>query len=176
MLKLVLPSDNYKKTFLEAAEEYKKDRERGLYPATLNMEKMTENEFDGYVKRRLDQSKGINIKEGRVPATEYWLVDGNEFIGKISIRHYLNENLRKMGGHIGYTIRPSRRKLGYGTKMLSLALLEAKKLGIRKALITCDKTNIGSVKMIEKNGGILENEEAQDDGRPPRLRYWIEIK
>ena len=176
MLKLVSPSNKYKKSFLEAVEEYKKDKERGRYPATLNMEEMTEEKFNGYVKRKLDHSKGIDIKEGRVPDTEYWLVDDDEFIGKISIRHYLNENLRKLSGHIGYTVRPSKRKLGYGTKMLLLALVEAKKLGIGKALITCDKTNIGSAKIIEKNGGILENEVAQDEGKPPRLRYWVEIK
>src|SRR3990167_10201911 len=120
MLKLVLPTNKYKKSFLEAAEEYRKDWERGQYSATLNMEEMTKEKFSDYVKRKLNQSKGINISKGRVPATEYWLIDGDEFIGKISIRHRLNENLRKLGGHIGYSIRPSKRKMRFATKMLAL--------------------------------------------------------
>lgn len=176
MLKLILPSNKYKKSFLEAAEEYKKDQEKGRYPAILNMEEMTKDKFEDYVKRKLDQSKGINIPKGRVPDTEYWLVDNDEFIGKISIRHRLNANLRKLGGHIGYSIRPSKRRMGFATKMLAMGLQKAKKLGIDKALITCDETNIGSKKVIENNGGIFENAESQGKGMPARLRYWIEIK
>jgi predicted acetyltransferase len=176
MLKLVLPSNKYKKTFLKAAEEYKKDKEKGRNSATLSMEEMTEDKFNDYLKRKLDQSKGINIAEGRVPATEYWLVNDDEFIGKISIRHCLNENLRKLGGHIGYNIKPSRRRMGFGTKMLGMGLQKAKKLRINKALITCDETNIGSKKVIKNNGGILENSVPQEKGMPARLRYWIKIK
>ncbi|MFA6992845.1 MAG: GNAT family N-acetyltransferase [Candidatus Gracilibacteria bacterium] len=176
MLKLVLPSSKYKKSFLEAAEEYRKDKEKGRNSTNLNMEEMTEDKFNNHLKHKLDQSKGINIPKGRVPATEYWLVDDNEFIGIISIRHRLNAYLRKLGGHIGYGIRPSKRKMGFATKMLGMGLQKAKKLGLDKVLITCDETNFGSKKVIENNGGILENTVPQENGMPTRLRYWIKIK
>ncbi|MNI93716.1 hypothetical protein D3C76_1732890 [compost metagenome] len=58
--------------------------------------------------------------------------------------------------------------------MLRLALLEAKKLGINKALVTCDKENIGSAKTIINNDGILDSEEIINDIEIQR--YWIEIK
>jgi len=43
-------------------------------------------------------------------------------------------------------------------------------------LITCDDDNTGSWKIIEKNGGILDNK--INDPRDGKLvrRYWIEVK
>lgn len=78
------------------------------------------------------------------------------------------------GGHIGNGIRPSERKKGYATKMIGLALEECRKLGIEKVLIVCDKDNIGSAKSIINNGGVLENEIADEDGTIEQ-RYWIEL-
>ena len=76
---------------------------------------------------------------------------------KHEIRHYLNENLRQGGGHIGYGIRFSEWKKGYGTLMLRLALEKAKNIGITTALITCDDDNYGSAKVMENNGFVLQD-------------------
>lgn len=109
-----------------------------------------------------------------VPAHTYFLVDiYGKIIGAINIRHYLNDYLFNFGGHIGYGIRPSERKKGYATKMLSLSLPIVKELGITKVLVACDKSNIGSAKTIIKNGGILENEVLEDEELTQR--YWINI-
>jgi predicted acetyltransferase len=109
-----------------------------------------------------------------VPAHTYFLIkDSGKIIGAINIRHYLNDYLFKYGGHIGYGIRPSERKKGYATKMLSLALPIAKELGISKVLIACDKSNIGSAKTIINNGGILENEVLEYGELIER--YWIKL-
>lgn len=78
------------------------------------------------------------------------------------------------GGHIGDGIRPSERKKGYATKMIALALLECKKLGINKVLMVCDKNNIGSAKSIINNGGVLENEVVVQG--IVNQRYWITLK
>ena len=109
-----------------------------------------------------------------VPISQYFGVYNNKIIGTIQIRHYLNDSLLLHGGHIGYSVRPSERRKGFATKMLALALDECRKLGIDRALITCDKNNIGSAKTIQKNGGILENEITVDDGGILQ-RYWIDI-
>lgn len=71
-------------------------------------------------------------------------------------------------------MRPSERKKGYATKMLSLSLSLVKQLGIKKALVTCDKINIASAKTILNNGGVLENE-VIEEGEVTQ-RYWINIK
>ena len=90
--------------------------------------------------------------------------DKGKIIGAISIRHYLNGNLLNTGGHIGYGIRPSERKKGYAKTMLKMALEKCIELDMKRILITCDKTNIGSAKTILANGGTLENQVAEDDG------------
>lgn len=75
------------------------------------------------------------------------------------------------GGHIGDGVRPSERKKGIGTQMISLALKECKKLGIDKVLMVCNKENIGSAKSILNNGGILENEIVVNG--VIQQRYWL---
>lgn len=115
-----------------------------------------------------------NYERGFVPATLYFLVDGDKRIyGAVHIRHELNDFLLKAGGHIGYGVRPSERRKGFASLMLSLALPKAKELGIKRALVTCDKVNLGSQRTIIKNGGVLENE-VMDDGELVQ-RYWIEL-
>ena len=104
---------------------------------------------------------------GFVPDTLLWFADGTEWLGRLSIRHALNEMLLEVGGHIGYDVRPSARRQGHGTEMLRQALPVARQLGIHPALVTCDVDNIGSRKVIEANGGALEDE------RHGKLRFWV---
>ena len=99
-----------------------------------------------------------------VPASVYWLVDDDEFIGHVSIRHRLDESLQKSGGHIGYAIRPSKQQQGYGLQILRRVLPFVRAMGIPSALVTCDKHNVASRKIIEKNAGQLV-EEVEIDSR-----------
>jgi predicted acetyltransferase len=108
-----------------------------------------------------------------MPATTFWLIDGPGFVGHVNVRHILVEWSRKIGGHIGFAIRPSAWKKGYGRKILALALVEAGKIGLSRALVTCDDLNLGSRKIIEANGGQLQDIEAVD-GKMVR-RYWLDI-
>ena len=107
-----------------------------------------------------------------VTGSVYFAIESDKIIGTIAVRDYLNESLLKIGGHIGYGIRPSERGKGYGTKMLALALEKCCEAGIKKILITCDKDNIASAKTVINNGGVLENEFAEDNGNIIQ-RYWI---
>jgi predicted acetyltransferase len=105
--------------------------------------------------------------DGYVPSTTLWWIDGTEFLGRIQIRHRLTPHLYEVGGHIGYDVRPNARRLGHATTMLRAALPVAAELGITSALITCDTDNVASRKVIEANGGVL------DDERHGKLRYWV---
>jgi len=118
------------------------------------------------------------IKAGKheffMPSSTYFaVVDGN-IVGVVDIRHKLNDHLMKTGGHIGYSVRPNQRRKGYATEILRLALKKCQEMGIRKALVTCNKNNIGSQKTILKNNGVLENEHEDNNGNIT-LRYWIDI-
>jgi predicted acetyltransferase len=85
----------------------------------------------------------------------------------------LTENLRIEGGHIGYGIRPSARNQGCGTKILELALEKVREMGIKQVLVTCDKDNVHSARVIQKNGGKLDSEIEKDN--KIIQRYWIEL-
>lgn len=114
------------------------------------------------------------VREGLVPSTTMMLLANDDIVGMIDIRHKLNDNLLKFGGHIGYSIRKSQRNKGYATLMLKLALAKCKEYNIKKVLITCDKDNIASAKVIMNNGGKFENE-IELNGEIIQ-RYWIEIE
>ena len=104
--------------------------------------------------------------EGFVPGTTLWWAEGDEYLGRITVRHRLTPSLRLVGGHIGYDVRPSARRHGHATLMPAAALPVARGLGIDRALITCVVDNVGSRKVIEANGGVLEDE------RDGMLRFW----
>ena len=175
-MQLVQPSAEYKDSFIEAVREYKGEAET---EPTRNYRDLSlddlEADFEVFVERERSHADGKNQPEGYVPQTELWLVDGGEYIGRVSIRQRLNEHLLQIGGHIGYNIRPSERGKGYGNKILELALQEAKDMGIEKIRITCDVDNVASRKIIEKSGGVLDSEIPNPETGVGKLRYWIDI-
>lgn len=172
MVRLILPSVHYKKSFIKAVKEFKKENNWYVLSVDMPVDEMAGN-FSAYVKRVKNLSKGIGLVKGYVPETVYWLVDGEKFIGRVSIRHKLTKHLHLIGGHIGYEIRPTERKKGHGKKILELTLPKARKLGIAKALVTCDATNIASRKIIEHCGGVFENARPQGKNKPQKLRFWV---
>jgi predicted acetyltransferase len=171
MLFLADPSLAYKNTFLEGLREFQAEgREQHL-----NIDEL-EKDFPAYLSRLEDARDRTKKPPDRVPASTYWLIDGNEYIGTLHVRHELNEQLLIWGGHIGYRIRPSHRQRGYGKEILRLGLEKANAMGLKRVLLTCDEDNIGSKKIIEYNGGKLENAVLIEGSPVKKLRYWIEIK
>ena len=115
-----------------------------------------------------------NTDPARVRATQYIALDtARRVVGVIQLRHDLTPHLLEVGGHIGYSVRPSEQGKSYATEMLRLCLDKARKLGLEKVLITCDEDNTGSARVIEKNGGILEDIRITSDGS--KKRYWITL-
>lgn len=133
------------------------------------LDSMASEEFKKYLKDKYNEDLGVDLKNGRVPQTTYWLYVDKIPCGMIVVRREINEPLLKRGGHIGYYIKKDCRRKGYGKKMLSLCLDLLREEEMKKVLITCDINNIGSQNIIEGNGGVLEN---IIDGSK---RYWITI-
>lgn len=117
--------------------------------------------FEEYKKWLIQQnnwSKGKDLPEGFVPQTVYWLcVDGRP-VGFGKIRHKLNIHSRTIGGNLGYAIDPIFRGKGYATVLLNLLVAKAKELGIGELLLSVEKSNPASKRVIEKNGGTLYDE------------------
>jgi predicted acetyltransferase len=175
--KLFNPSLEYKDTYIEAMKEFLDEgKNTGISEENLTEQdvKNLENNFEELINKLSNHEKGIDLANGRVPTSTLWLIDNQEYIGRISIRHKLVENTIREIGHIGYAIRPSKRKMGYGNEMLKLGLEKAKDIGIKKALLLCYDDNAGSISVIEKNGGIL-SDKIEINGKLER-EYWIDIK
>ena len=132
-------------------------------------------EFSNLVaKWKHDESDAV-FDKGLVPSTLFFYInDTKRIIGALHFRHELNDHLLKHGGHIGYGIRKSERNKGYAQKMLKSFLGIEFAREYEKYLLTCDDSNIGSYKVIEKCKGVLENK-VEDDGKTTR-RYWIKLK
>jgi predicted acetyltransferase len=129
--------------------------------------------FARYLEVLRQQARGEHLPTGHVPSTFLFAFDGSRIVGRVSIRHELNEFLLHLGGHIGYVVVPEFRRRGYATAILRHALRIAHRdLGLERVLLTCDDDNVGSIRTIEKNGGVLESIVTGPDLKPKR-RYWI---
>ena len=124
--------------------------------------------FAAYVEQlRAESLEETPRPDGWVASTTWWYVDGSTYLGRIALRHRLNDGLLEVGGHIGYDVRPSARRQGHATAMLIGVLAEARDMGIGEALLTCDEGNIASRIVIERAGGRYE------DSRSGKRRYWV---
>jgi predicted acetyltransferase len=177
MPKLVAPHVRYRRSFAEAIAEFRAEGRGaefdrtvvGGYARTPEETWASDEAFAAFTAAvRAEALEETPRAAGIVPDTELWWVDGEEYLGRIAIRHRLTATLRLVGGHIGYDVRPSARRRGHATEMLRQALGVAARLGIERALVTCDIDNIGSRTVIERNGGVLAEE------RDGKRRYWID--
>ncbi|MGK0467563.1 GNAT family N-acetyltransferase [Clostridium sp.] len=144
---LVEPRKEYQKSFENYVLAYRKTNDN----CYLNIYNKGLENFDGYLNDLHNISKGIDLPQGWVTTSTFWLIDNNEVVGVVRIRHQEIE----CSGHIGYDISPCYRNKGYGTKILKLALGESEKIGIKDVIAACSIANIASKKIIEKNNGEL---------------------
>ena len=169
-MKLISPDTNYKESYQNLILDFKKEGDP-LTPFTL---KEDYTDFDSLVERLKGYSKGIGISSTFVKHESFWLVDSQQqIVGTSNLRLKLTDSLKRIGGHIGYGVKPSKRRKGYATKILEKTLEVAKSYGIMEVLLTCDHNNIGSIKTIINNGGKLESQEFLEDKNITINRYWI---
>ena len=168
MIKLVKISKEYKKQLFEMMDEWTKSNER-IIPFAIS--RIDYHYFDIYINK----IEELEINKTNVKSHIYFCLNNKtkKFIGAVTIRESLSEELLKRGGHISDGIRPSERNKGYGTQLVKLALEKCKDLDIKKVLMVCDKNNIASSKIIIKNNGKLENEIQVDNNIIQR--YWINL-
>lgn len=132
--------------------------------------------FDDHLERLRKNKLGLELEAGRVASSMlYGFVQG-EIIGRVSIRHELNQYLLERGGHIGYSIAPKFRRQGLGLMMVQASLIYIKnELGLKKILITCSEDNAPSVRIIESLGAVLENQFYDEEEDEQVNRYWLAL-
>ena len=148
----------HKEAILEMCKEYNLNNED--YNGAFFIKNIIN--YEDKIKELDNASNGILENPAFVPYTCYVFIIEDKIVGVGSIRHYLNEYLENYGGHIGYSIRPTERKKGFGKMALNLLLKEIAKKDIKEVIVTCNSENIGSQKVIEGNNGILVSELEQN--------------
>jgi predicted acetyltransferase len=129
-----------------------------------------------YVQALEQHRHGRDLPDGHVPATFLVADVDGVIVGRTSIRHELNEFLAREGGHIGYAVLAEHRRRGYATELLRQSLVVARGVGIEHVLVTCDDDNIGSIAVIERCSGELDEATplVPVPGGRPKRRYWID--
>ncbi len=189
MCSLVAPNCQYRYSFLEGAAEF---QEQGRLDSTYavylgyNLQSLHQR-FSQFIRDLNALGDKSRIGSGSYVDIVFWMLANEEYVGQVSLRAELSTNfLIQFGGHIGYSIRPTKRRCGYGEKILALALDQASELGLHKVLVTCDSDNVASRKIIERNGGAfecampMEANAFRAEGRilcdnVKKLRYWIDL-
>ena len=122
-------------------------------------------------------SRPETVPEGKVVSTQFILVReaDDRLLGMLQLRHDLNDYLRRIAGHIGYSVRPSERRRGYAKRMLAMALDEARMLGLERVMISCSVENEASRRTILSNGGVFESTVLDETAGELLERYWIEL-
>lgn len=131
--------------------------------------------FDAFLIK-LERSKHQEfLRPELVPQTTFGVFESGQLVGGFNLRHELRGTLFHHGGNIGYLIRPSQRQKGYGTALLALALEEARKIGLKKVLVSCRTANTASARVIEKNHGIRDTDYYDTATETTFKRYWINL-
>ncbi|RAI82132.1 GNAT family acetyltransferase [Macrococcoides goetzii] len=172
-LRLVRPTLHYKEDILRYQQEFNATKE--VIHGSSSLHKF--EDFDEWFNKVQNSDNLERIPHGMVLATQFLCVnEDNKIVGMVNIRHYLNEYLLQIGGHVGYSVRPDERRKGIAKWMLQESLKFLKTKDVNQALVTCDYNNIGSKKTILACGGIYENSVHDDHDDVDVERYWIEIK
>jgi len=164
-------------SFVEAmGEGYSRDT---LRPETAETIAAVAADPGAYVASFDNPPSHITLPDGSqgeaVPATILWCVEDDVFLGAVHIRHRLNPHLEQIGGHIGYAVRPSAQGRGLASEMLAQALTWTRaNLPLDRVLLTVNSLNPASIRVIEKNGGVLDRA-VPHIWRPGEtsLHYWI---
>ena len=122
------------------------------------------DDYEGWLLK-LEADRNRIPDEERSPGETYFLVRQSDkrIVGMINIRYVLNERLKKYGGNIGYSIRPTERRKGYNKINLYLALKLCQLHGVKKVLLDADTDNPASWKTIEALGGAMLREYFDDE-------------
>jgi len=167
MANLLDPSKDKREAFQRLAQDWR-NHGNDRYGLALDA-------FDAYLARIKRFRDAAQLPVGWVPGTEFWLDDGaGELVACARLRFWLTPALELEGGHIGYDVRPSSRRRGFGTAVLGLVLPEARRRGLERVRLTVDSDNLPSVRIIERNRGVLSGEAISKTTGKSIKQYWVD--
>ena len=158
--------------YLKEANVEDAEKEYEFIKDTPRYENGFENKYYGFsyqdfmnlaLPKMINSSKGIDLPNGYVPQTYYFLWNDDNIIGLFKIRHYLTETLRNGGGHIGYGIHKDYRGKGYASKGLALAIEKAKDIIKEDEIyLSVHIDNPASLKVQLNNGAYIHHSDEKE--------------
>ena len=171
-LTLELPAECWADEYLALLEE--SIAADGAYP--YNNVPLARADFPAFVRELAEEAAGLNLPPGIPPQQTYFLVWGGAIvIGEIRFRPVVEPPYERYNGHVGYNLRPRYRGQGYGTRALALVLAEARRRGLPGVQVPIEGDNPASVRVAEKNGGVLERRVTDPDTGVITACYWIDL-
>lgn len=182
---LVWPSLEYLPGYAGALERgWSPDNVRGANAAREQLERIAQDpgRFVASLVDRDASGPPIEWPDGttsrRLPGFSLWMWDG-EMCGAINFRWQPGtaELPTTCLGHIGYSVVPWKRRLGYATAALRQLLPLAKAEGLPYVQITTDVANVVSQRVVSANGGTLVEEFTKplQQGGQRALRFRIAL-
>jgi predicted acetyltransferase len=169
MIELIRPNVGVVASYLDFVAEMQQLGEKIWEGMILRAGESKEQFVDRVLRSETCPDRGL------VPETVYWGAIGQTVVGRIALRHRLNDNLKEFGGHIGYEVRPSYRRQGVAKEMLWLLLETPKAKQIGRLLLTCAPDNQASKKTIQANGGVLAKTAFAKKWQRETNYYWIQL-
>lgn len=170
---LEFPTMNHEKAAIQFKNEFFEHGERVINGSAL----LDQMEYSEWLKNVQNNANPETVRGDWVQATTFFAVRSfdKKIIGMVDIRHNLNNDfLMNYGGHIGYAVRPSERRKGYGTQILAMAIDYAREIGLKRVMLGCHSDNIASLCTIEKCGGICTENKIAFDQKPMKV-YWFDL-
>ncbi len=153
MITLKRPIKEYEAEALAFKQEFIDNGEQTINGSEL-LDQM--DSYDEWLKSVSDNTSPETVNPSWVVTDTYFAFDENDrLVGVIDLRHELKGFLKNFGNS-GYSVRPSERRKGYATEMLSLIIGRAAEIGLGRLQLSVERTNEPSVKTILKNGGKYE--------------------
>ena len=158
-MKLVFPNKDYEAKAREFIAEFYEYGSEIAGSGSLDRY-LKESTYDEWLTKVFSYIDIANVPAGKIPGLTYFFVreEDDRIVGMINIRLALNDFLRNEAGHIGYCIRPTERRKGYGTELLRLGLEVCRRVDIHRVIVSCDKLNLASAGVIKNCGGVLDAE------------------
>ena len=177
MMKLVFPTKAHEAQAKEFYAEFVAYSSETAGTGSLNRY-LRDSTYDAWLEEQIWGKLDVaNLSPDKVPGLTYFCVreEDGRIVGMINIRPTANEFLRKEAGHIGYCVRPTERRKGYGTQMLCLGLEVCRRVDIHRVVISCDKLNLASAGVIQNCGGVLDAEFYSETFDETLQRYVISL-